>query len=259
MPTIEKTFGLLGLFTPETPVRSSEALIEFLGTPTSTGYRHIKTLQSTGFVTRVGGGSYMLGPRVLELDRTMRLSDPIYVAGGPVIAGLRRETGKSAVLSTLYSDSVVGVCRELAPDGPPDLFDRGQRRPLVAGASAKAILAYLPPHQLRRIFGKHAADIAGAGLGGSWDEFKRALRAIRQAGFVMTIAEYHPDIASIAAPIFNGQEEVLGSLMLAISLHHPTFTEFAALAPRVVEAAREISRQIALMGGAAALPARAVG
>src|SRR5260370_11839378 len=94
--------------------------------------------------------------RVLELDRTMRLSDPIYVAGSPVIAGLRRETGKSAVLSTLYSDSVVGVCRELAPDGPPDLFDRGQRRPLVAGASAKAILAYLPPHQLRRIFVKHA-------------------------------------------------------------------------------------------------------
>ena len=61
------------------------------------------------------------------------------------------------------------------------------------------------------------------------------------------------------APIFNRQEEVLGSLMLAISLHDPAFDGFAALAPRVMEAAREISRRIALMDDAAALPARAVG
>ena len=30
------------------------------------------------------------------------------------------------------------------------------------------------------------------------EEAQETLRAIRQAGFVMTIAEYHPDIASIA-------------------------------------------------------------
>jgi hypothetical protein len=71
--------------------------------------------------------------------------------------------------------------------------------------------------------------------------------------------QYHPDIASTAAPIFSRQEKVLGSLMLAISLHDPAFDGFAALAPRVMEAAREISRRIALMDDAAALPARAVG
>ena len=259
MPTIEKTLGILGLFTPETPVRTSDAIIAFLGCPLSTGYRHIKTLQSTGFLSRVGNGSYMLGPRVLELDRTVRLSDPVYIAGSPVIHALREATGHSAVLSILYSDSVVCVRRELSADGPPTLFSRGQRRPLVAAASAKAILAYLPVHQLRRIYAKHGEAAAKAGLGGDWDAFRASLRGIRKAGFAMTVGEYNPDIASIAAPIFNKDQEVLGSLMMAVAAHNNDLTLFATKAPLVVEAAQAVSRQIALMEGGAALPARAVG
>lgn len=259
MPTVEKTLGVLGLFTPETPVRESEELIAYLGGSASAGYRHIKTLQSAGFLARVGSGSYMLGPRVLELDRTIRMSDPVYIAGSPVIRALSAQTGHSAVLSILYSDSVVCVRRVLAPGGPERLFSRGQKRPLVAGASAKAILAYLPAHQLRRIFARHGAAIAAAGLGGDWAAFKLALRGIRKAGFAMTVAEYNPDIAAIAAPIFNAEREVLGSLMLAISVARDDLAAFATLAPRVVAAAAEASAAIARMEGGAALAARGVG
>lgn len=259
MPSVEKTLGVLGLFTPETPVRESEVLIGFLGGSASSGYRYIKSLQAAGFLARVGSGSYMLGPRVLELDRTIRMSDPVYIAGSPVIRALSAATGHSAVLSILYSDSVVCVRRVLAPGGPESLFSRGQRRPLVAGASAKAILAYLPAHQLRRIFARHGAAIAAAGLGEDWGAFKLALRGIRKAGFAMTVAEYNPDIASIAAPIFNADREVLGSLMLAISIAREDLEVFARLAPMVVAAAAETSRGIAGMAGGAALAARAVG
>jgi DNA-binding IclR family transcriptional regulator len=259
MPALERTLGLLDLFTPETPVWTSEALIEFLDGASSTGYRHIKALQSAGLLTRVGAGSYMLGPRVLELDRTVRLSDPVYIAGSPVIRDLHQRTGHSAVLSILYSDSVVCVRRELSADGPPQLFSRGQKRTLVAGASAKAILAHLPAHQLRRIFQKHTAAIGVAGLGLSWDEFRTRLKAIRDAGFVQTRAEFQPGIESIAAPIFNSKNEVLGSLMLAISTEHPNLARFAAFAPDVIKAAQAATKRIANLDGAAALPARAVG
>ena len=259
MPALERTLGLLNLFTPETPVWTSEALIGFLEGASSTGYRHIKALQSAGLLTRVGAGSYMLGPRVLELDRTVRLSDPVYIAGSPVIRALHQRTGHSAVLSILYSDSVVCVRRELSADGPPQLFSRGQKRTLVAGASAKAILAYLPPHQLRRIFQKQMAAVGAAGLGESWDEFRTRLRAIRDAGFVQTRAEFQPGVESIAAPIFNSKAEVLGSLMLAIATGHRDRERFARYAPDVVEAAHATTRRIASLDGAAALPARAVG
>lgn len=259
MPALERTLALLDLFTPDAPVWSSDELIEFLQGSPSTGYRHIKALHSSGFLARVGSGSYMLGARVLELDRTVRLSDPVYVAGSPVIQALRDRTGHSAVLSILYSDSVVCVRRELAPGGPPALFSRGQKRALVAGASAKAILANLPPHQLRRIFRKQAPAIAGAGLGTSWETFRAGLRRIREAGFVQTQAEFQPGIASIAAPIFNSRNEVLGSLMLAIGTGHPDLRRFPAFAPDVVEAAGETTRQISKLDQTTALRARSVG
>jgi DNA-binding IclR family transcriptional regulator len=259
MAVAEKTLGILSLFTPETPVWTSDALIAHLGCPPSTGYRHIKELQSSGLLTRVGSSSYRLGPRVLELDRAVRLSDPVYVVGSPIICALRDGTGHSAVLATLYSDSIVCVRRELAPDGPPSLFSRGQKRPLVAGASAKAILAYLPAHQLRRIHAKHGDAIAAAALGANWEAFLKTLRQIRKAGFSMTVADYNQDIAAIAAPIFNKDNEVLGSVMLAISIMSNDLQAFAKLAPEVVAAAREISRQIALLDSAATLSARAVG
>ena len=201
----------------------------------------------------------MLGPRVLELDRTVRLSDPVYIAGSTIIRALREATGHSVVLSILYSDSVVCVRRELSADGPPSLFSRGQRRPLVAAASAKAILAYLPVHQLRRIYAKHGDAAAAARLGDDWDAFRRALRAIRTAGFSMTVGEYNPDIASIAAPIFNKDQEVLGSLMMAVAAHNGDLARFDTQAPLVIGAAKAVSQQIALMAGGAALPARAVG
>ena len=258
MPTVEKTLGILGLFTPDMPVRTSDEIIAYLDCPASTGYRHIKTLQSTGFLGRVGSGSYMLGPRVLELDRTVRMSDPVYIAGGAALRQLRKATGHSVVLSILYSESVVCVRRDMAPDGPVGLFLRGERRPLVAGASAKAILAFLPLHQLRRIYANHAQAVAQAGLGEVWDAFRKALRIIRKNGFVMTAGEVHPNVAGVAAPVFNKDQEVLGSLMLAVNCQDGDTRGLAAHAPLVIAAAGAVSQQIAIQGGAA-LPARSVG
>lgn len=139
-----------------------------------------------GLLARVANGSYVLGPRIPELDRTMRLCDPVYIAGSPVIQQLTEETGHSSLLCILFSESIMCVQQALGKHAPPELFSRGQRRPLVAGASAKIILAYLPLHQLRVIFTKHRKSIAAVGLGADWERFKQALKQIRQAEYAMT-------------------------------------------------------------------------
>ena len=97
----------------------------------------------------------------------------------------------------------------------PDLFSRGQRRPLFAGAASKVILAHLPPHQLRALFARHRTSIAAAGLGADWDAFRTALRTIRDAGHCVSIGEFRPGILGIAAPLFNAEGGVLGSLGIA--------------------------------------------
>ena len=259
MSSLEKMLGLLDAFTTDRPVWSTEDLIQRLGAPPSTCYRYLKVLHTSGYLARVANGSYVLGPRIMELDRVTRESDPVYVAGSPIGLRLTYDTGHSALLCILYSDSIMCVQQTRGRDFPANLFTRGQRRPLVAGATAKAILAYLPLHQLRILYARHHEASASVGLGRDWDAFKASLKVIRQQGFSMTQGDYNAGIVSIAAPVFNQEGEVLGSIALAASVHLVQPDKFKGYAPQVKAAAQDITDRICANVGLAALPARALG
>ncbi len=257
--SLEKMLALLDVFTATAPAWSTEDLIRYSGTSRSTCYRYIKVLQDAGLLTPVAGGAWMLGPRVIELDRTMRLCDPVTIGGGPPMRRLARETGHSVLLSVLFSGTVMCVDDVPAAGAPPGLFSRGQRRPLFAGAASKVILAHLPPHQLRALFARHRTAIAGAGLGADWDAFRATLKTIRDAGHSVTVGEFRPGILGVAAPLLNAQGGVLGSLGIATESHRVRAKDRHALAEHVMAAAGEACRLIALEQPGGARPARALG
>jgi DNA-binding IclR family transcriptional regulator len=256
--SLEKMLELLDVFTTAAPAWSTEDLIRFSGTSRSTCYRYIKTLQDAGFLTPVAGGAWMLGPRIIELDRTMRLCDPVTIGGGPSMRRVAQETGHSVLLCLLFSSTVMCVDDAPAAGAPPGIFSRGQRRPLFAAAASKVILAHLPPHQLRTLFARHRTAIAAAGLGADWDAFRVSLRAIREAGYCITTGEFRAGILGIAAPLFNAEGGVLGSLGIATEAHKVPAEQHAALAAIVVSAAKEACERIAQQQPSGARPARAV-
>jgi DNA-binding IclR family transcriptional regulator len=259
MSSQDKMLALLDAFSVEAPIWSAEALIARSGLPPSTCYRYLKSLHHAGLLARVGSGSYVVGPRVLAMDRISRLTDPVYSIGSPVVQALSQRTGFSALLSVLYSGSVMCVQQVATPDAPAGLFGRGEQRPLIAGASANIILAHLPPHQLRSLYAKQREGIAQAGLGADWDAFRASVKAIRQDGVSHSLGEYRKGIAGVAAPLFNRDGEVLGSIALATSTRSQRLAEFKAFAPLVKDAAAEITRRIAQAANVIDLPARAVG
>lgn len=260
MSSLKKALAMLDVFSAATPVWTSEDLIKYIGTSPATGYRYLKTLFDAGLLAKVANGSYIIGPRVLELDRIARTADPIYSIGTPVIKELTLRTGLSSLLSVLYSDSVMCVQQEATTAGavPEGLFNRGQRRPLISGASAKIILAYLPPHQLRSVFTKQKKAIALAGLGTNWESFKAATKSIRDAGYCITEGEYRQNITGMAAPIFNNDREVLGSIALAATSAPGASDEMRKLSGLLVESAQKISSNIANSCSAMVLPARSL-
>ncbi|WP_270938956.1 IclR family transcriptional regulator, partial [Falsiroseomonas oryzae] len=231
--------ALLDVFTPAAPAWSTEELIRFSGASRSTLYRHLKALQASGLLTPVAGGAWMLGPRIIELDRTMRLCDPVTAGGGPAMRRLAAETGLSGLLCMLFSGTVMCVDDAPGAGAPPGLFSRGQRRPLFAGAASKVILAHLPAHRLRTLFARHRATIAAAGLGADWEGFRGAVRAIRDAGHCVTEGEFRPGILGIAAPLLNADGEVLGSIGVAGDAARIPRRQRVALADRVMAAAQD--------------------
>jgi DNA-binding IclR family transcriptional regulator len=251
--------SLLDVFTPAAPVWSAEDLIHQSGCSRSTCYRYIRALQGAGLLTPVANGSYVLGPRLMALDRQMRMCDPVYTAGGPPMQELALRTGHSALLCILFSETVMCVREEIRPGAPQGLFSRGQKRPLLAGAASKIILANLPLHQLRRLYAKHRGSIAAAGLGADWPSFRKTLRQIRRDGYCMTVGEFSPGVVGIAAPLFNRDGHVLGSLGIAMLESNADRSQFPALAGAVMEAARQATERIGSGQHGADLPARAVG
>jgi DNA-binding IclR family transcriptional regulator len=86
--------------------------------------------------------------------------------------------------------------------------------PLFRGATAKAILAYLPERRLARLYLQNQSEIARAGLGRSYDAFLAALKAIRREGHVVTHAEVDRSVVGIGVPLFDGERSVIGSLSI---------------------------------------------
>jgi len=258
MNSLEKMLSLLDVFTPAASTWSSDELIAYSGSSRSTCYRYIKVLQDAGFLAPVANGSYVLGPRIMELDRYIRMCDPIYIGGGPAIQKLARKTGHTVRLYMLYSNMLICVREEQPPSEPTGLFTRGQKRPLLVGAGSKVVLAYLPVHQLRSIFAHQRKAIAAAGLGADWKGFLKVLRRIRDDGYCVTSGELTPGLVGISAPLFDNQGKVLGSLAVALAESGADRSKFPVLAAAVAKAAQEASTQIGSGEHGVLLPARAV-
>ncbi|MBT2473654.1 helix-turn-helix domain-containing protein [Microbacterium sp. ISL-103] len=206
---------ILELFTEEEPVWSTTELIAALETSRSTGYRYIKTLHDAGLLGAVRNGYYSLGPRIIEMDLQIRVTDPLLIASTGVLEKLVDEIGHSALLCTSYRDAVLCIAESRATQSPENRFSRGQRRPLFQGAVSKVILAYFPHHRLKAIYPKNSQAIEEAGLGASWSEFRKTLGKIKRDGYLLTRGEFNPGVYGMAAPILTPQGTAIGSVGVA--------------------------------------------
>lgn len=241
--SLAKTFQILDLFSEDQPVWSTAAIIEALEASRSTGYRYIKALHDAGLLTSVSNGFYSLGPRIIEMDLTLRLTDPLLLASHGVLEELVARIGHSATLCTAFRDSVlcIGDCR--APHSPANRFDRGTRRPLFQGAVSKVILAHMPHYRLKALYPRQRDAIENAGLGSTWTDFRATLSQVKKDGYILTMGEFNPGVYGVAAPILNQQRTALGSVGVAWDQRRDVEVEQAVLA--VKEAARTISERLA--------------
>src|SRR5262245_11440644 len=240
--SLTKMLSILDLFTPTEPVWSTNSIIDALEASRSTGYRYIKALTAAGLLSAVGNGYYVLGPRIIELDLQIRNTDPLLQAGKGLLEELVAATGHSALLCMLFRNSVLCIREHLAPLSPKNLFSRGQRRPLFKGAASKVILAHLPNHRLRAIYGRSQAAISETGLGNSWAEFRNNLANIRKDGHAISFGEYNPGVVGVAAPVFNTDQLVIGSLGIACSEAELKDVDIGRLVLSVKRAAREVTQ-----------------
>ena len=169
----------LALFTIERPQWTVEQAAETLGVSPQTAYRYFKQLTGRGLITPVTGAGYTLGPAIIQMERQIQATDPMLIAARTVMVDLIQHAveGSTAILCRLFHDRVMCM-HQVMSRGPqePVSYERGRLMPLYRGATAKIILAHLPTRTLKSLFTHDSDEIAAAGLGKSFDEFRRAQR-----------------------------------------------------------------------------------
>ena len=211
---------MLALFSGENWQWTVEEAAVALGLPTSTVYRYFRSLAAAELISSQLTGSYVLGPAVCELDRSMRMHDPfINAAKDEMVALVEAHGAVIILLARLYKDKVICVHREgtnLQASG----YERGRPMPLERGAASKVILANLTSRQLRKLTNAggddRAADIAN---------LRQELKDIRTRGFCITRGEIDPTKVGISVPVFRGNHNLEGSLSFVIEAGKPADEE----------------------------------
>lgn len=248
MSTLRSTLTVLSLFSAEESVWTADGMIERLGLSRPTAYRYVRELVSEGFLVRVAAGCYALGPRIIALDYQIRQSDPLLKAGLPVIHGLVAATGCDIGLIGLYGEEIVTTHQQHGIERLPLSFGRGRPMPLFRGAGSKIIVANFPSAKLKRLYAAHASDAQLNGMGADWDSFKRSMAAIRRAGHARSQGELDAEFVGVAAPVFNADGEILGSVIAALSRTRLGITDLDRLVGLITSAGRRISSDIELIG-----------
>jgi DNA-binding IclR family transcriptional regulator len=173
----------------------------------------LRALTARGYLAQGRAGDYRLGPGALDLGAAAPAQRELVEVARPAVADLMRRTGETVFLGTLSSDgtSIVYVDKIESDHIIRYAGGVGDRRPLHATSSGKAILAFLPPEEREAILESLSLARHTERTVTSLPALRASLAEIRKAGVCVTIDELVPGASGIAAPIFDRYGRVAGA------------------------------------------------
>tara|TARA_R110002020_G_scaffold66473_11_gene174729 strand:- start:412 stop:1203 length:792 start_codon:yes stop_codon:yes gene_type:complete len=217
---------------------------ERCGSSRASTYRYLQALTRAGLLTPSSGGTYTIGSRVIELEMLKRENDPLLRAGRSLIRFSAEEMGLNIMLCSYYGDKV--LCADFAwPDHSiPEIYKQGRPMPIFRGAMAKVILANLSVPQLKTIYAHNSTLIDESALGSDLRIFLTKMGEIKSAGYCITHAEVFDGLVGVAAPVNDGEERVLGSVVFVVSRDRYNGNEPSFFIEQIKYISSEIERRI---------------
>ena len=246
VPAAENTLRILEYLAGQRGPVPAATIAGALGLPRSTVYHLLAVLMDHGFVLHFPEAKrYGLGVASYELSSAFSRQEPLSRLGRPILAALVDGLGESGHLAVLHGRDVVYIVEERAPGRPRLITDVGVRLPSHLTASGRALLATLPPGQLRALYPDASAfeDRTGAGPH-SYAELRRVVTDAREAGFATEDGDVTPGFASVAVSVRDHAGWPAAGIAITFPRENVSREEWPALASRVREAAAELSRRI---------------
>lgn len=208
----------------------------------STGHHLLATLVKWGYVARAPGRRYALGARGLHLAQSFLKQVDLPRRAQPHLERISEETGETVHLAVLQGDAVVTLLKREGRH--PVRVDTGS---LVAADAAhatalgKAMLAWLPEHEIRRIVAARGMAKFTPHTLTSVDALIEELRLVRRHSHAMEREEHQPGVTGIGAAIRNHLGAVVGAISVSAPSLRASEVHLSRMRDSVMTAARALS------------------
>jgi IclR family transcriptional regulator, KDG regulon repressor len=242
--TVRRVLMLLGGLA-DRPGESAQSIAARVNLPRSSVHRLLTMLRASGFADSEPGGGFGPGIELYRIAGRLGARMPYRKLAEPYLQALSEQFRETSILALLAREQLKMFYA--ATGSPPDPMryniELGALEPLVWGATARVLLAHLDEQEIAAAIGlRERSPALRREL--SKAELRQSLARIRRDGYGITHAHRTLNTVGIAAPFFDGEGKVAGSLGFLI----PEFRWASSPQDRVVralvDAAAGMSRQL---------------
>jgi IclR family acetate operon transcriptional repressor len=209
-----------------------------LGICKATVHRIVRSLESREILASARpGGPYALGPTAAIIGAHALQRFDFRATVRPVVHRLQAETGETATVSALIGSARVYLDQVISLHEVKMTVELGRPFPLHAGASSKAVLAFVS-ESLRSHVLAGALEPLTARTVVDPAALARELDEIRRCGVAVSLGERQAGAASVAAPVFGPDGDVIGAISVCGPADRFSPEAVARLRPAVRSAAR---------------------
>jgi DNA-binding IclR family transcriptional regulator len=235
-PAARQALDVLALLGSRVAPMPASAIARELGLPRSTVYHLLAALRDRGFVVHLAEERrYGLGTAAFELGSAYSRQEPLRWVARTVLTRLVAETGQHAHFAILDGRDTLYLLEERAPGKPSLVTEVGVRLPATLTASGLAILAAMPPQQVRALWPSRE-DLAR--------RHGQAPVATRRRGWAAEDGFVTVGFCSVAAAVLDHAGFPQASVALTFQASAVDDGARIELAEQAIDACRTISRHI---------------
>lgn len=239
---LRRGLDVLDCFSQRRGDQTISSICRDTGLPPSTAHRILADLVEWGAVERVGHGRYRLGLKMWHLGSAVPQARRLRDVALPFLEDLYEATHEVVHLGIregrrlLYLEKLSGRTSVRATSTV------GRHLPLHATGPGKVLLAFAEPGLLDELI-EDGLERRTQFTITDPEPLRRALAEIRRTGVAISCGEASVGTASVAAPIFGSDGNVLASVSVVVSQER---LNTPVLIPPVRAVARAISRHTAM-------------
>jgi IclR family acetate operon transcriptional repressor len=247
--SVDRALALIDVLANSAGSLQLTELAERTGLNVSTGHHLLATLVKWGYVARAPGRRYALGARGLHVAQAFLKQVDLPRLAQPHVERISEETGETVHLAALQGDAVVTLIkREGRHAVRVDTGTIGSADAAHATALGKAMLAWLPEHEIRRILEVRGMARLTPNTITSPDAFIEELRLVRRFSHAVDREEHQPGVTGVAAAIRNHQGGVVGAISVSAPTLRASDQHLARMRDSVMGAARALSAEFGEQG-----------